>query len=147
MAASLAPLAGHFAQGLFAFGLFCASMLGAFILPVATAYAVCEAFGWEYGFNTTWQTGKVFYSIILVSIILPAALVLLPGVSMLKIMIFSQDINGILLPLILIFVMKVINNKKIMGEHVNSPVGNIIAWLTIGGIILATAVLVASSFI
>ena len=144
---SLAPLAGRFAQGLFAFGLFSASMLGAFILPVATAYAICEAFGWEYGFNTTWQTGKIFYSIILFSIILPAVLVLLPGVSMIKIMILSQDVNGILLPFILIFVMKIINNKKIMGEHVNKPLGNIAAWLTIIGIILATAVLVVSSFI
>lgn len=147
VALSLAPLAGRFAQALFAFGLFSASMLGAFILPVATAYAVCEAFGWEYGFNTTWQTGKIFYSIILFSIIFPAVLVLIPGVSMLKVMILSQDINGILLPFILIFVMKIINNKRIMGEHVNSLVGNIISWLTIGGIILATVVLVASSFI
>ncbi len=146
-ALSLVPLAGHFAEGLFAFGLFSASMLGAFILPVATAYAICEAFGWEYGFNTTWQTGKIFYSIILFSIILPAVLVLLPGVSMLKIMILSQDVNGILLPFILIFVMKIINNKKIMGEHVNKPAGNILAWLTIAGIILATVVLVVSSFI
>lgn len=147
VALSLAPLAGRFAQSLFAFGLFSASMLGAFILPVATAYAVCEAFGWEYGFNTTWQTGKIFYSIILFSIFLPAVLVLLPAVSMLKIMILSQDVNGILLPFILIFVMKIINNKKIMGEHVNKPIGNIIAWLTIAGIILATIILVASSFI
>lgn len=147
VALSLAPLAGRFAQALFAFGLFSASMLGAFILPVATAYAVCEAFGWEYGFNTTWQTGKIFYSIILFSIIFPAVLVLIPGVSMLKVMILSQDINGILLPFILIFVMKIINNKRIMGEHVNSLVGNIISWLTIGGIILATVVLVASSFV
>ncbi|KKR35153.1 MAG: Natural resistance-associated macrophage protein [Candidatus Magasanikbacteria bacterium GW2011_GWA2_40_10] len=147
VALSLAPLAGRFAQALFAFGLFSASMLGAFILPVATAYAVCEAFGWEYGFNTSWQTGKIFYSIILFSIILPAVLVLIPGVSMLKVMILSQDVNGILLPFILIFVMKIINNKKIMGEHVNSLVGNIISWLTIGGIILATIVLVVSSFV
>jgi len=116
-------------------------------LPVATAYAVCEAFGWEYGFNTNWQTGKVFYSIILFSIILPAIFVLAPGVSMLKIMILSQDVNGILLPLILIFVMKIINNKKIMGEHVNRPIGNTIAWLTIAGIIIATIVLVVSSFV
>ncbi len=146
-ALSLVPLAGRFAEALFAFGLFSASMLGAFILPVATAYAVCGAFGWEYGFNTNWQTGKIFYSIILFSIFLPAVLVLLPSVSLLKIMILSQDVNGILLPFILIFVMKIINNKKIMGEHVNKPVGNIIAWLTIAGIILATMILVASSFI
>lgn len=147
VALGLAPLAGHFAEGLFAFGLFSASMLGAFILPVATAYALCEAFGWEYGFNTNWQTGKVFYSLVLFSIVLPAILVLTPSVSLLKIMIWSQDINGILLPFILIFVMKIINDKKIMGEHVNRPVGNFISWLTIAGIMLATVVLVISSFL
>lgn len=144
-ALALKPIAGEFAQFLFGFGLFSASMLGAFILPVATSYAICEAFGWEYGFNTTWKTGKVFYSIILVSIIIPASLVLIPGVSLIKIMIASQDINGILLPVILIFVMKIINDKRIMGEHVNKPLGNIIAWVTIIGIIIATALLVVTS--
>lgn len=146
-AVGLAPLAGRFAQALFAFGLFSASMLGAFILPVATAYAVCEAFGWEYGFNTNWQTGSIFYSIILFSIIVPVLLVLIPKISLLKVMIFSQDINGILLPFILIFVMRIINSKKIMGAYTNHLIGNIIAWLTIIGIILATVVLVISSFV
>jgi len=71
--------------------------------------------------------------------------VLIPGVPLVKIMIFSQDINGILLPIILIFVMLIVNNKKIMGEHTNKPIGNVIAWLTIAGIIGATVVLVISS--
>jgi len=144
-ALALKPLVGDFAQFLFAFGLFSASMLGAFILPVATAYAICEAFGWEYGFNTTWKTGKVFYTIILVSIIIPAILVLIPKVNLIKIMVVSQDINGVLLPIILIFVMKIINNKGVMGEHTNRPIGNIIAWLTIIGIIAATLILVVTS--
>ncbi len=146
-ALALKPLVGNFAQFLFAFGLFCASMLGAFILPVATAYVICEAFGWEYGFNTTWKNGKFFYSFILISIILPALVVLIPGVSLINIMLHAQNVNGMLLPIILIFVMKIINNKKIMGEHVNGPLGNAVAWLTIAGIILATIILVASSFI
>lgn len=144
-AIALKPLAGNFAQLLFAFGLFSASMLGAFILPTATAYACCEAFGWEYGFNTTWKTGKIFYSIILLGIIIPAALILIPHIPLVKIMLLSQDVNGILLPIILIFVMLIINNKKIMGEHTNKPIGNILSWLTIIGIIAATAVLVVSS--
>jgi Mn2+/Fe2+ NRAMP family transporter len=139
-ALGLAPLAGKFAQGLFAFGLFSASMLGAFILPVATAYAICESFGWEYGFNATWQSGKIFYSIILTTIIIPAILVLFP-VDLMKAMLISQDINGILLPIILIFVIKIINNKKIMGEHINKPIGNVISWLTIIGIIAASVML------
>ncbi|KKP38546.1 MAG: natural resistance-associated macrophage protein [Candidatus Peregrinibacteria bacterium GW2011_GWF2_33_10] len=144
-AMALKPLAGNFAQLLFAFGLFSASMLGAFILPVATAYALCEAFGWEYGFNTNWEEGKTFYTIIIISILIPAILVLIPHAPLIKIMILSQNINGILLPIILIFVMKIINNKEIMGENVNKPIGNIISWLTIIGIILATIVLVISS--
>lgn len=146
-AMALKPLAGNFAQILFSFGLFVASMLGAFILPVATAYAVCEAFGWEYGFDKKWDEAKIFYSIILLAIALPAILVLIPGLSMIKIMLLSQDVNGILLPIILIFVLKIINDKKIMGEHTNKPIGNIIAWLTVGGIIAATVVLVVSSFV
>jgi Mn2+/Fe2+ NRAMP family transporter len=145
-AQALRPLAGDLAQFLFAFGLFIASMLGAFILPTATAYTICEAFGWEAGFDTTWENGKVFYSIILFTIFAPALLVLIPGISLIKIMIWSQDINGILLPFILIFVMKIINDKRIMGEHTNKPVGNTIAWLTIVGIIAATIALVVSSF-
>lgn len=145
-AMALEPIAGNFAYILFAFGLFAASMLGAFILPVATAYAICEAFGWEYGFNTTLKSGKMFYSIILLGTLFPAALMLIPNIPLVKVMIISQDINGILLPIILIFVMKIINDKKIMGEHTNKPIGNIISWLTIVGIIAATIVLVVSSF-
>lgn len=146
-ALALRPLAGDLAQFLFAFGLFSASMLGAFILPTATSYALCEAFGWESGFNTTWKNGKTFYSIILISIFIPAAIVLLPKLSLIKIMIWSQDINGILLPFILIFVMKIVNNKRIMGEHTNKTAGNIISWLTIFGIIAATVALVFASFV
>jgi Mn2+/Fe2+ NRAMP family transporter len=145
-AIALEPLAGHFAQVLFAFGLFSASMLGAFILPAATAYAFCEAFGWEYGFNTTWETGKAFYSIIMLSIVVPVLIVLVPNIPLVKIMLLSQDINGILLPIILIFVMKIINDKNVMGEYTNRPISNIIAWLTIVGIITATVILVLSSF-
>ena len=146
-ALALRPLAGNFAQFLFAFGLFSASMLGAFILPVATAYAVCEAFGWEYGFNTTWKKGRFFYSLILISIVVPALIVLIPGVSLIKIMLLSQDVNGMLLPIILIFVMKIINDKEIMGEYTNKRFGNVIAWLTIIGIIAATIILVATSLL
>lgn len=146
-AIALRPLVGDFAQMLFAFGLFSASMLGAFILPVATSYAVCEGFGWEYGFNTTWKNGKAFYSIIVLSIVLPALFVLLPNIPLIPVMLLSQDVNGILLPIILIFVMLIINNKKIMGEYTNKPIGNIIAWLTIIGIIVATLILLALSIL
>ncbi len=146
-AMALRPLAGEFAEFLFAFGLFSASMLGAFILPVATAYAICEAFGWESGFNTTWKTGKIFYSIILFCILISASLIMIPNIPLVKIMILSQDLNGILLPFILIFVIKIINNKKIMGEYTNTLVGNIIAWTTVAGIIGASIALLIFSFV
>ncbi|MFA7654374.1 MAG: divalent metal cation transporter [Candidatus Magasanikbacteria bacterium] len=146
-ARALEPLAGQLAQILFAFGLFVASMLGAFILPTATAYAFCEAFGWESGFDTTWKSGKTFYGIILACIVVPVIIVLIPKISLIKIMVLSQDINGILLPFILLFVMKIINDRRIMGEHVNKPIGNIISWLTIVGILVATAALLVISFI
>ncbi len=146
-AIALRPLAGHLAELLFSFGLFCASMLGAFILPVATSYALCEAFGWESGFDTNWKTGKIFYSIILFTIFIPAAVVLIPKISLIKIMMLSQDINGILLPFILIFVMLIVNNKRIMGEYTNKPVGNIIGWATIIGIIAASVALVVFSIV
>jgi len=144
-ARALEPLAGHLAQLLFSFGLFCASMLGAFILPVATSYALCEAFGWEAGFDATWKTGKIFYSIILLTIILPVIVVLLPKISLVKIMILSQDVNGILLPFILIFVMLIVNNKRIMGEYTNKLPSNIIGWLTVIGLIGASLALVGFS--
>ncbi|MFA6305790.1 MAG: divalent metal cation transporter, partial [Candidatus Gracilibacteria bacterium] len=145
-AVALQPLAGQLAQFLFAFGLFVASMLGAFILPVATAYAICEAFGWEDGFDSDWSRGKAFYSIIFVTIFLPVLVVLIPNISLVDIMILSQDINGILLPFILIFVLKIINDKSIMGEYTNKFWSNLVAWITVIGIIIATVILVASSF-
>lgn len=145
-ALALKPLAGHFAEILFAFGLFSSSMLGAFILPTTTAYAICEAFGWEYGFNTKWKEAKAFYSIILLSLVTAGAIVLLPRLPLVKVMLFSQDINGILLPVILIFVMIIINDKKIMGQYVNQRSGNIIAWLTVIGIIILTILLLWFSF-
>ncbi|MFA6098821.1 MAG: divalent metal cation transporter [Patescibacteria group bacterium] len=146
-AIALRPLAGGMAQLLFAFGLFSASMLGAFILPTTTAYAFCEAFGWESGFNTTWKNGRAFYTIILGTIIISGLFVLIPHIPLVRVMILSQDLNGILLPFILIFVVKILNNKRIMGKHVNKPIGNIVSWLTIGGIIVATVALVISSIL
>ncbi len=144
-ARALEPLAGHLAQVLFAGGLFAASMLGAFILPVTTAYALCEAFGWEAGFDTTWKNGKVFYSIILLFIILPSLLVLIPGISLFKLILLAQNVNGILLVFILLFVMKLVNNKRLMGEYVNKPFSNIIAWATIACLIILSLLLVGSS--
>lgn len=145
-AAALRPLAGQSAQLLFAFGLFVASMLGAFILPTATAYAACEAFGWESGFDLNWAKGRTFYSLIIVAIALPALIVLLPKINLLYVMFFSQAINGILLPIILIYLMKLVNDKELMGRHVNGRGANLVAWLTIGGLVLTSLILFFVSF-
>lgn len=145
-ALALEPLVGHFAEILFSFGLFSASMLGAFILPVATAYPICEALGWEWGFNRKWHEAKEFYCLILLTIALPAFLVLLPGVSLFKVMLISQDLNGILLPIILIYLMKIVNDSSIMGKYVNKPIFNVIAWVTIIALIILTMLLVFFSF-
>jgi len=147
VAIALHPIAGNLAALLFAFGLLIASMLGAFILPSATAYSTCEAFGWESGFNKTWKTGKFFYTVIFLTIFIPAGLVLIPGIDLIFVMIATQALNGILLPFILIFVLKIINNKELMGKHKNKLFENIISIIAISAIIIASVILVVTSFI
>ncbi len=140
-ALALEPLLGHLAEALFAVGLFSASLLGAFILPTATAYVLCEAFGWEGGFNTTWKTGKIFYSIILFCIVVPVLVVLIPGAPLFNIMLGSQTINGLLLPIILIYALKIINNKVVMGKYVNTRLTNLITLAMISLVIMASVTL------
>ncbi|HCA67126.1 MAG: Mn transporter [Candidatus Jacksonbacteria bacterium RIFOXYA2_FULL_44_7] len=146
-ALALKPLIGDFAQELFAFGLLAASMLGAFILPVATSYALCEAFGFEGGFDRSWKEARTFYSIILIVLIIGALPVLIPRVSLIKIMLGSQVLNGILLPIILIYLMRIMNNKRIMGKYVNSRVTNIIGGATIAGLVATSVAIVFTSFV
>jgi len=145
-ALALRPLAGEFAQFLFAFGLFSASMLGALILPVATAYAICEAFGWESGFNLNWSRGRIFYSLIIFSIVIPSAIVLLPCVNLMFLMLMSQAVNGMLLPVILIYLMRLMNDKELLGKHVNGMIVNVVAGITVVGLIAASIILMGVSF-
>jgi NRAMP (natural resistance-associated macrophage protein)-like metal ion transporter len=145
-ALALRPLAGEFAQFLFAFGLFSASMLGALILPVATAYAICEAFGWESGFNLNWAKGRIFYSLIILSIVIPSAIVLLPGVNLMFLMLMSQAVNGMLLPVILIYLMRLMNDKELLGKHANGMIVNTVAGITVVGLIVASIILIGVSF-
>lgn len=145
-AAALAPLAGRFASTLFAFGLLNASVLAAAILPLATAYAVCEAFGFESGVNRSFREAPVFHGLFTFAIALGALVSLIPNLPLLKIMMLAQDVNGLLLPLILIFVMFIINDRGIMGEYANSRRHNLVAGLTTGGLILLSLLLVITSF-
>jgi NRAMP (natural resistance-associated macrophage protein)-like metal ion transporter len=129
-AMALAPLAGRYASWLFAFGLFNASFFAASILPLATAYYVCEAFGWESGIDRKWDGAKQFYGLYTAIIALGAGVVLIPRLPLLKIMLVSQVVNGVLLPFILIFMLLLINDPKLMGKHRNGPAFNVIAWVT-----------------
>jgi NRAMP (natural resistance-associated macrophage protein)-like metal ion transporter len=146
-AIALKPLAGNFAFLLFAIGLFGASTLAAGVLPLSTSYAICEAFGFESGLDNKFKEAPIFYFIYSFMIFASAAIILIPHISLMGIMVVSQQINGFLLPIILIFMLKLINNKHIMGKHTNGRVYNIIAWATVVFVILLTFVLLGFSVI
>ena len=146
-AVALTPLAGSGATWLFGFGLFGASMLSASIVPLSTSYAVCEAFGWESGIGRRLSEAPIFFGIYSFSILLGVAVVLIPGVSLVRIMLLAQELNGILLPVILVFMLIIVNDPQIMGEHVNGPAANAIAWITAGGaFVLGLALFVTGMF-
>jgi Mn2+/Fe2+ NRAMP family transporter len=141
-ALALAPLAGKYASWLFAFGLLNASLFAASILPLSAAYTICEAFGWESGLNHKFAEAPQFYGLYALMIILGAGIILLPNVPLISIMFYSQVINGILLPFILIFMLLLINDRRIMGNYVNGPLMNIVAWLTVVVLVLLSATMV-----
>lgn len=146
-ALALQPLAGDFASHLFAIGLLNASFLAAFVLPLATAYGLSEAFGWESGINKTFREAPQFLGFYTAFIVIGAGVIMIPDLPLIKIMFFSQTINGILLPVVLIIMLKLVNNKELMGEYVNSKRMNIITWTTVSILIALTAMLVVTSFI
>ncbi len=130
-ALALAPLAGKYASGLFAFGLLNASLFAASILPLSTAYVVCEGMGWEQGVDKRFSEAPQFYGLYSLLIFLGAGVVLWPGLPLIPIMFISQVINGVVLPVILIFMLLLVNNEKIMGTYTNSKGYNALAWLTV----------------
>jgi NRAMP (natural resistance-associated macrophage protein)-like metal ion transporter len=140
-ALSLRPLAGNLASQVFAFGLFIASIFSATILPLATAYFVCEAFGFEAGIDKKWDEAKEFYILYTGILVISSIVILIPGAPLIKISLWSQVANGILLPVVLISMMILINRKKIMGLHVNKPAGNIIGWGAVVILVLLSAAL------
>ncbi len=141
-ALALSPLAGKYCSWLFAFGLFNASLFAASVLPLSTAYYVCEGLGWEAGVNKTFGEAKQFYALYTAIIVIGAAMVLIPNFPLLWIMVFSQVINGILLPFVLIFMLLIINNTEVMGAYVNGKAWNVVSWCTVIGLIVLTAALV-----
>ncbi len=146
-ALALKPLAGNAASALFAFGLVNASLFAASILPLATAYTVCEGLGFESGINKRLHEAPAFYSLYTGLIILGGLAVLLLKESMqVPIMLLSQVANGILLPFILIFMLRLCNREDLMGAYKNTRTFNIIAWTTCVVIIILTAFLIIGSF-
>ena len=127
-AVALKPLAGDLASAVFAFGLFVASVFSATILPLATAFYVSEAFGFEAGIDKKWDEAREFYTLYTGILVVSAAIILIPNAPLIQISIWSQVINGILLPVVLLSMILLINNKKIMGNYVNNPLQNIIGW-------------------
>jgi NRAMP (natural resistance-associated macrophage protein)-like metal ion transporter len=134
-ALALKPLAGAMASQVFAFGLFVASVFSATILPLATAFYVSEAFGFEAGIDKKWDEAKEFYSLYTGILVISAIIILIPNAPLIKISIWSQVLNGILLPIVLVSMILLINNKKIMGTYVNKPLQNIVGW---GAVVLLT---------
>ncbi len=143
-ARALAPLAGVYASMLFAFGLFNAGLFSAAILPLSTAYSVCEGLGWESGVNKGFKEAPQFYSLITGLIILGAGFILLPNVPLIQIMLVSQVLNGILLPIILIYMLRLSSSERLMGEYKNGKVFNTITWATCIIIICLTVALTVS---
>ncbi len=130
-AEALAPLAGDYASVLFAFGLLNASLFAASILPISTAYTICEAFGWESSLDRKFVEAPQFYGLYTLMIFLSAIIILLPDMPLVRIMFYSQVINGILLPFVLVFMLLLVNDRRIMGKYVNGPVMNLLSWVTV----------------
>ena len=130
-AMALKPLAGALAGQVFAFGLFIASIFSATILPIATAFYICEAFGFEAGVDKKWKEAPEFYVLYTGIIIFGMAIILIPNAPLILITLWSQVANGVLLPVVLVCMIMLINNKEIMGEHTNSKFGNAVGWTSV----------------
>jgi Mn2+/Fe2+ NRAMP family transporter len=130
-AEAMKPLAGRYAYLLFAVGLFNASLFAASIMPLSTAYSVCEGLGLESGVDKSFREAPAFYWLYTLLIIGGAGVVLLPHFPLVKMMLLSQFLNGLLVPVIIIFMLRLINRKDLMGKYRNKTTFNIVAWLTV----------------
>ncbi|MCX6670127.1 MAG: divalent metal cation transporter [Methanothrix sp.] len=146
-ALALFPLAGSYSAWLFAFGLLNASLFAASILPLSTAYFLCEGMGWDSGLNKRFWDAPQFYLLYTLLIAIGAAIILVPDAPLLTIMVLSQVINGSLLPLVLVFMLLLINSKKLMGEYTNSNAFNAVAWATTIIMSILTLLLVATALV
>src|SRR5213083_545394 len=141
-ALAFAPLAGRYAYILFAAGLFNASLFAASILPISTAYAVCEGLGLESGLDKRFEEAPAFYWLYSALIVFGAGAVLVPHFPLFRVMVLSQVANGVLLPFVLVFVLLLINDAELMGKHINSRWYNVVSWVTAGTMIVLTIAMV-----
>ena len=146
-AQALVPLAGKWAGGLFAFGLLNASLFAASILPLSTAHVICEGLGFEAGLDRKFKEAPAFYSLYTALIVIGAGIVLIPKAPLWKILIYSQVGNGIWLPVVLIFILILINRRDLMGDHTNTWAFNVIAWTASIIMIILTLVLIYTSIV
>jgi NRAMP (natural resistance-associated macrophage protein)-like metal ion transporter len=146
-AVSLAPLAGKYASILFAIGLANASLFSASILPLATAYYICEGMGWEAGVNKSFKEAPQFMWLYTMLIVIGALIVLIPKAPLIAIMWISQVINGVMLPFVLIFMLLLINKPELLGDYTNSKTFNRIAWATTVIMIILTGMFVVTMFL
>jgi Mn2+/Fe2+ NRAMP family transporter len=146
-ALALKPLAGDYAFLIFALCLANASLLGAIIVPLATAYYICEAMGWEAGVNKTFKEAPQFMWIYTLTIALSSMLVLIPGAPLVLLMVLSAVVNGLLLPFVLVCAILLINNKQLMGEYTNSKTYNYISWGTVFTVICLTIAWIVKSIL
>lgn len=133
-ARALEPLAGVYAKELFAIGLFGASMLAAGVLPLATAYSITEALGFEKGISRSFRDAPVFMGIFTGLILLGAAISLIPGLPLIQFLVMTQVVDGVLLPILLFAILRLVNDKELMAGHVNGRIYNVLAWATAIGV-------------
>jgi NRAMP (natural resistance-associated macrophage protein)-like metal ion transporter len=129
-ARALRPFASKYAELLFAIGLFGASMLAAGVLPLATAYSISEALGFEKGVSRSFREAPIFLGTFTFLVAVGAAIAVIPGLPLIRVLLVTQVINGLLLPVVLFAVLRLVNNRDLMGSHVNGPLYNAAAWLT-----------------
>jgi Mn2+/Fe2+ NRAMP family transporter len=143
-ALALVPFLGRYAEVLFAVGLVGAALLAAAVLPLSTAYSVSESFGFERGVSRSFREAPIFQGLFTGMLAFGALIALIPGLPLIQLLIVVQVINGVLLPILLVFVLRLVNDRRIMGKYVNSPLQNAIAWGTTIAISVLCAVMIAS---
>ena len=146
-ALALKPLAGAFASQVFSFGLFIASIFSASILPIATSFYICEALGFEAGVDKKRKEAPEFYSLFTGMILIGAIIILIPYAPLIKIILWSQILNGILLPVVLLSMMLLINNREIMGNYINSGWKNFIGWTSVLVLVALSVILLVMTLI